>query len=111
MRVWQYYDHKCRHARKPLRAIARIKVSTTATILSASPRVIAPLASAEVTAFIGRTIVGLQPTGFVPWECSRSVATGMTAGAVAQPALVERLPRTRPGGFGLSPSVAASPLV
>src|ERR1700726_2976151 len=42
----------CRRRSKSLASIARTKVSTTAAILSASPRVIAPPASAEVTAFI-----------------------------------------------------------
>jgi len=46
-------------------------MSTTAAIVPASPGVITPPASAEVTAFIaGGNVTGLRLTGFVPWELS-----------------------------------------
>ena len=46
-------------------------MSTTAAIVPASPGVITPPASAEVTAFIaGAMSRGLRLTGFVPGELS-----------------------------------------
>jgi hypothetical protein len=53
-------------------------------------------------------VVGLQPTGFVPWGHSRSAARqtsprvrGMAAGCVRYRAASR--PRIRPGGFGACP--------
>jgi hypothetical protein len=51
-RAFDASSSSCKRRSKSLASIVRTKVSTTAAILFASPGVMAPLASAEVTAFI-----------------------------------------------------------
>src|SRR5438094_19529 len=53
----------CSRRSKSLVSIARTKVSTTATIVAASPGVIAPSANAEVTAFIAAAISAAPSIG------------------------------------------------
>src|SRR6266404_5417851 len=68
----------CRRRSKSLASIAPTKVSTAAAILSASPGVIAPVASAEATAFIPaamKAVASALATGAItPGEAERIAA-------------------------------------